>query len=244
VSSARSTVARGRAGGPGRVRRGGAAVSVDRAAPEPGGMDHHDGSQPGDRPPPPRVVAGGPARRARPAARPRQTGRGGARARRAAAPDLHLLPPRARNRRPRRADAAAAGRPHDGGDHARLPGAGVDHGPAPGPGEGQDPRRADPVPGAERGRPPGPPGGRAGRRLPDLQRGPYGELRRTPRPRGPLRGGHPPRAAPGRADARRAGAPTSPARTRSRRRSTPSTATRRRPPQPTGRRSCGCTTSC
>ena len=59
------------------------------------------------------------------------------------------------------------------------------------------------VPG--RGRPAGPPARRAGRRLPDLQRGLHGELRRAARPRGPVRGGHPPRPAAGRADARRAG---------------------------------------
>ena len=77
----------------------------------------------------------------------RRTGRGGSRARRPAAPDLHLLPPGARPRRPGRADAAAARRAHHRGDRARLPGARADHGAAAGPGQGQDPRRADPVPG-------------------------------------------------------------------------------------------------
>ena len=86
-----------------------------------------------------------------------------------------------------RADAAAARRAHHRGDRARVPGPRADHGPAAGAGQGQDPRRADPVPGAERGRPPGPPARRAGRRLPDLQRGLHGELGRPARPRGPLR---------------------------------------------------------
>ena len=69
------------------------------------------------------------------------------------------------------------------GDRARLPGARADDGAAAGPGQGQDPRRGHPVPRAERGRPPGPPAGRAGRRLPDLQRGLHGELGRPARPR-------------------------------------------------------------
>ncbi len=47
--------------------------------------------------------------------------RGGTRARRPAAPDLHLLPSRARHRRAGRAHAAAARRPDDAGDRARLP---------------------------------------------------------------------------------------------------------------------------
>ena len=57
------------------------------------------------------------------------------------------------HRRAGRADAAAPGRAHHRGDRARLPGARADDGPAAGPGQGQDPRRGDPVPGAERGRP-------------------------------------------------------------------------------------------
>ena len=54
--------------------------------------------------------------------------------------------------RPGRADAAAARRADHRGDRPRVPGAGADHGPAAGPGQGQDPRRPDPVPGARRGR--------------------------------------------------------------------------------------------
>ena len=48
--------------------------------------------------------------------------------------------------RPGRAHAAAARRADHRRDRARLPGAGADHGPAAGPGQGQDPRRRDPVP--------------------------------------------------------------------------------------------------
>ena len=196
---------RRRGGGPGRVHRGRAALAVDRAAAEPGGMDHHHRPQPGDRPVAPRGVARGPARPGRSAARARRAGRGGRRARRPAAPDLHLLPPGARRRRAGRADAAAARRAHHRGDRARLPGARADDGAAAGAGQGQDPRRADPVPGPERGRPAGPPPRRAGRRLPDLQRGLHGELGRAACPRRPVRRGDPPRPAAGRADARRAG---------------------------------------
>ena len=155
------------------------AVAGDRAAAEPGRLDHHHRPQPGDRPPPPRGVPRRPARPGRAAARPRRAGRGGSRARRPAAADLHLLPPRARDRRPGRADAAPARRPHDGGDRPRVPGARADHGAAAGPGQGQDPRRADPVPRPGRGRPAGPAAGRARRRLPHLQRGLHGELRRA-----------------------------------------------------------------
>ena len=111
------------------------------------------------------------------------TGGGGTRARRPAAADLHLLPPGARHRRPGRADAAAARRADHGGDRARVPGPRADHGPAAGPGQGQDPRRADPVPGTQRGRAARPARRRAGRGLPDLQRGLHGQLRRPADPR-------------------------------------------------------------
>ena len=47
-----------------------------------------------------------------------------------------------------RADPAAAGRSEHGRDRARVPRPGADHGPAPGAGQGQDPRRRHPVPGA------------------------------------------------------------------------------------------------
>ncbi len=175
-------------------------------------MDHHHGPQPGDRPAAPRGLPRGPARAGRPATHPgRDEGRrgagraGGRRARRPAAPDLHLLPPGARDGCPGRADAPAPRRAHHRGDRARLHGRRADNGSATGPRQGQDPRRGDPLPGPERGRPPGPPAGRSGRRLSHLQRGLYRELRRAARARGPQRGGHPPGAAPGRAHARRAG---------------------------------------
>ena len=80
-----------------------------RAAGQPGGLDRHRGAQPRARPDPLRAPLGGPARRARGrAARARRRrGRRGARARepdprRAAAADLHDLPPGARRRGARR----------------------------------------------------------------------------------------------------------------------------------------------
>ena len=78
------------------------ALAVGRPAAEPGGLDHHHRPQPGDRPPAPRGLPRRPARAGRAAAR-RATSRtrGGRRARRPAAPDLHLLPPGARRRPPR-----------------------------------------------------------------------------------------------------------------------------------------------
>ena len=117
---------------------------------------------------------------------------GGPRARRPAAADLHLLPPGARPGRAGRAHAAAARRAHHGRDRARLPRAGADDGPAAGPGQGQDPRREDPVPRPGGGRPARPAAGGARRRLPHLQRGLRGELGRrrwsattcAPRPSG------------------------------------------------------------
>jgi hypothetical protein len=67
-------------------------------------------------------VPRGPAGRGRAAVRGRRAGRGGTRARRPAAPDLHLLPPGAGHGCPGGADAAAARRAHHHGDRARLPG--------------------------------------------------------------------------------------------------------------------------
>ena len=68
-----------------------------RRAAQPGGLDHHHGPQPGDRPAAPRGLARGPARPGRAAARA-ATGppRRGSRAGRPPAADLHLLPPVAR----------------------------------------------------------------------------------------------------------------------------------------------------
>ena len=70
--------------------------------------------------------------------------------RRPAAADLHLLPPGAGHRRPGRAHAAHAGRAHHGRDRARVPGHRRDDGQAPGAGQGQDPPRRHPLPGAAR----------------------------------------------------------------------------------------------
>ena len=52
-----------RGSGAGGLRRGGRAVAGGRAAPEPGGLDHHHRPQPRDRPPPPRGDPRRPARR-------------------------------------------------------------------------------------------------------------------------------------------------------------------------------------
>ena len=82
-------------------------------------------------------------------------------------------------------------------DRPRLPGARADDGPAAGAGQAQDQGRRHPVPRAARPPAARPARRRAGRRLPDLQRG----LRR---PRRPGRRGALARAGAGRADARRA----------------------------------------
>jgi DNA-directed RNA polymerase specialized sigma24 family protein len=69
-----------------------------------------------------------------------------ARARRTPAPDLHLLPSRARARGARRAHAAHARRALDRGGRALVPRARADDGEAARARQAQDPRRADPVP--------------------------------------------------------------------------------------------------
>ena len=58
-----------------------------------------------------------------------------------------------------------------------VPRARADDGAAAGAGEGQDPRRRHPVPGADGGRAARPAARRPGRRLPDLQRGAHGVAR-------------------------------------------------------------------
>ena len=173
--------------GPGRLRPRRGALARRRAAAQPGRLDHHHRPQPGDRPAAPGSVPGRPARPGRAAAR--QPGRGGhrtrpggARARRPAPAAVHLLPSRAEPGRPGRADPPAARRADHHRDRARVPGAGADHGPAAGPGQGQDPGRADPLPGAGRGGPARPPGRRAGRGVPHLQRGVHGQHRRPADP--------------------------------------------------------------
>ena len=124
-----------------------------RRAARAGGLDHHDRAAPRDRPAAARGGARGPPGPGRAAARARGRFGGGRRGGRAAAPDLHLLPSGARARRPGRADAAAAGRALDRRGRPRVPGAGDDDGAAARAGEAEDPRRADPVPGARRRRP-------------------------------------------------------------------------------------------
>ena len=89
-------------------------------------------------------------------------------------------------------------------DRPRLPRARGDDGPAARAGQAQDPRRQHPLPRARRRRAARPAARRARRRLPDLQRGLHRDRRRRPRPRRPVRRGHPPGPAAGRADARRA----------------------------------------
>ena len=91
--------------------------------------------------------------------------------RRAPRARLHLLPSGARHRGAGGADPAHARRPDDARDRPRLPGRRADDGPAAGARQAQDQGRRDPVPRAAR-----PPAARsarrrAGRRLPDLQRG-------------------------------------------------------------------------
>ena len=71
---------RRRRGGAGRVRQGGRAMAIHRAAPESRRMDHHDRTKPRDRSPPSRVVARGPARPGRSRSRGRRLDRGGRRA--------------------------------------------------------------------------------------------------------------------------------------------------------------------
>ena len=180
-----------RGSGPGRVHHGGAAMAVDRAAAEPGRMDHHNGAATA-----PSIVSAAKrrvrigTRRPMLTAGPRRSWRtgGGRGARRTAAADLHLLSSGARAQRAGRADAAPARRAHDRRrSHARFC-AGRDHGPAAGAREGQDPRCADPVSRAERRRLPGRLRARAGGDLSDLQRGLHRELGRATGPRRSVRG--------------------------------------------------------
>ena len=120
------------------------ALAGDRAAAEPGGLDHHHRPQPGDRPAAPRgarATTGTPRPRCCSAAADEPPEEGPVRDDR-----LRLIftccHPALAPARAGRADAAAARRPDDRRDRARLPRARADHGAAAGAGQGQDPRRA------------------------------------------------------------------------------------------------------
>ena len=149
---------RRRGGGPGRVHRGGAAVAVRRTAAEPGRMDHHHGPQPRDRPLPPRGVARRPARpgRACCTASDEPAEEGAVRDDRLRLIFTCCHPALATGAQVALTLRLLGGLDHRG-DRARVPGARADDGAAAGAGEGQDPRRADSVPGAGRGRSPAPP---------------------------------------------------------------------------------------
>ena len=158
--------------GAGGLRRRARALAARGRPRQPGRVAADDGAQPRDRPDPARAepapqdrAAGG----ARDAAEPTWTG--GRDPRRAAEPDLRLLPPGARDRGAGGADAAHARRPDHRGDRARVPRPRADDGAAARAGEEEDPRGRDPVP-----RPARPPAAGAAAlgargRLPDLQRG-------------------------------------------------------------------------
>ncbi len=176
-------------------------------ASKPGGLDHHDRAQPGDRPPAARGLARGPSRHRRPVACRAASRRRGRGARRSAPADLHVLPSGARPRRSGRADAPAARRAHRR-RRSRAPSSSRRR-PWPSGSCGPRARSATPrSPTASPARQSFPTGSAgAGGRLPDLQRGLHRELGRSARPRGSLRRGDPPRAAPRRPDARRARGP-------------------------------------
>ena len=182
-------------------------MARDRAATEPGRVDHHHRPQPGHRPTPAGVGPGRPPGRSGAGAGPGRTAGGGAGARRPTPADLHLLPPGAGPQRPGGADAAAHRRAADARDRPVLPRVGVDDGPASGAGQEQDPGRGHPLPGATRRRAARPPPSGAGRDLPRVQRGLRGDHRRRSGPGRPVPGGDPPGPAAGRAHARRARGP-------------------------------------
>ena len=92
--------------------------------------------------------------------------------RRAAAADLHLLPPRAGARGAGGPDPAPARRAHRARGRERVPRARAHDGPADHPGEAQDRRRQHPLPGPSRPRAARTAAGRARRGLPRLHRGP------------------------------------------------------------------------
>ena len=104
------------------------------------------------------------------------------------------------------ADAAAAGRPDDGRDRRARSWCPSRRWPSGWCGRRRKIRDARiPYRVPTRGRAARPAARRARRRLPDLHRGPHGDVRRAAGPRGPVRRGDPAGPAAGRADARRAG---------------------------------------
>ena len=161
-SPACSATSRRRGRGAGGVRRGDAHLARAGRARPARGLDHHHGPQPGPRP----CCAGSrarrpasrrrPGRRTRPPARAPSDGRpwtgrrGGAGGRRPAAADVHLLPPGPRAGGPGGTDAAPRVRAPDRRDRPGVPPARGHGRPAPEPGQGQDPHRQHPVPGAAR----------------------------------------------------------------------------------------------
>ena len=190
----------------GRLRARPRTLATRRRPAQARRLAHHHRPQPCDRPRPPghdrRVEASG-GNRALVGRRtvPRRRQR---RRRRPPAPDLHVLPPGALDRRAGRADAAHARRAHHRRDQPRVPGAGADDGAAPGAREAQDPQRRDPLPGSARASATGAHERGARRALPLVQRGLRGHGRGRPRAPEPVRGGDPARAHAGRAHARRA----------------------------------------
>ena len=147
------------------------------------------------------------ARRNRQRGRSRGRGRGGLgrrreRRRRPPPPDLHVLPPGPRLRCAGGAHAARGVRPDDGGDRAGVSLAGAHAGATHRAREGQDPRRAHSVSGADPRRAARAARRRAARDLPRLQRRLRGVVRRVVDAARSVGGGHPPGAA-----ARRAAAP-------------------------------------
>ena len=184
------------------LRRGGRTLAARRAARQPRGLADHHGAPPRHRPPAARPHAG---REDQAPHRPRGDRRRGRRKRprrrehprRAPRAHLHLLPPGARPGRAGGAHLAHPRRPLHRRDRPRLSGARGHHGAAPGARQAQDQDRRHSLSRAA-GSPAGrTPGGRAGCRLPDLQRG----LRRARRAGGR---GAAPRPLPRRSSARRA----------------------------------------
>ena len=178
----------------------------------PGGVAVHGGAQPRDRPAAPssdrRAEARGAGRRrggpggAGPGPREARRGR-----RRAPVAAVHVLPPGARARGARRADAPGGRRADRRGDRARVPGSGRHDVAAPGARQAQDPRRRDLIrPAGGRGAARPPRRGAVGH-LPDLQRGLRRDRRRGPGANRVVRRGAAPRQAAGLADARPARGP-------------------------------------